>query len=70
MDTKYPNHVFYGWLVDLQKICAEYVLETWHFPNNDIRICLLDMKHSWIKKAFWEVNKKKNSVSLFHFLIQ
>jgi hypothetical protein len=29
------------------------------FPNIDIRICLLDMKHSWTKNAFWDVNKKK-----------
>jgi hypothetical protein len=27
--------------------------------NNDIRICLLDMKHSWNKNAFWELNNKK-----------
>jgi hypothetical protein len=28
-------------------------------PNNVIRICLLDMRRSWIKNAFWSVNKKK-----------
>jgi hypothetical protein len=39
--------VFYLWLVDLQTICAKYWLETWLSLNNDIRICLLDMKHIW-----------------------
>jgi hypothetical protein len=31
--------------------------ETQLFPNNNIRICLLDIKHNWTSKAFWEVNK-------------
>jgi hypothetical protein len=26
---KWPNQLFYVWLVDLQTICAKYVLETW-----------------------------------------
>jgi hypothetical protein len=28
-------------------------------PNNFIRICVLAMKHSWTKSAFWDVNNKK-----------
>jgi hypothetical protein len=28
-------------------------------PNNDIRICLLDMRLSSTKNAFWDVNSKK-----------
>jgi hypothetical protein len=35
------------------------VLKTWFPPNDDIRKCLLDMKHGWTKKAFWDVNNKK-----------
>jgi hypothetical protein len=35
------------------------VPETWLLPNNDICICLLGMRHSWIKNAFWFVNNKK-----------
>jgi hypothetical protein len=42
-------------------------------PNNNIRIFLLNMKHSWTKNAFRNVNKKNdvNGVSLFniHYLI-
>jgi hypothetical protein len=59
MDTNSPNQIFYVSLVDLQKFCAKQGLETWLFPNNDIRICLLDMKYSWTKNAFWDVNNKK-----------
>jgi hypothetical protein len=39
-----------------------FVLNTgWkHFPpNDDIRKCLLDIKHCWTKNAFWDVNNKK-----------
>jgi hypothetical protein len=28
-------------------------------PNNDIRICLFDMRHIWTKNAFWDLNNKK-----------
>jgi hypothetical protein len=58
-DTKRPNQMLYVWLVDLQTICAKYGLETWFSPNDDIRKCLLDMKHGSTKYAFWDVNKKK-----------
>jgi hypothetical protein len=27
-------------------------------PNNDNRICLLGMRHSWTKCAFWDMNNK------------
>jgi hypothetical protein len=65
---KFPSQVFYVWLVDLQPICAKYGLGTWLSPNYDIRICLFDMRHSWTKNAFWDVNKKNyvNGVSLFN----
>jgi hypothetical protein len=68
MDTKCPNEVFYVWLVELQTICAKYGLETWFSPNNDIRSCLLDMKHGTTKNAFWDVNNKNyvSGISLFH----
>jgi hypothetical protein len=56
--TSYPNHVFYYWLVELQAICANRVCKSFS-PNNNIRICLLDMRHSWITNAFWGVNNKK-----------
>jgi hypothetical protein len=39
--------------------CAKQGLETGLSPNNDIRICLLDINHSWNKNAFWDVNNKK-----------
>jgi hypothetical protein len=59
MDTKCPNQVFYVSLVDLQTICAKYWLETWHSPNKNIRIYLLDMKHSWTEVAFWDVKSNE-----------
>jgi hypothetical protein len=67
-DNKCTNQVFYVWLVYLQTICAKQVLETCLSPNNDISICLLNMRHSWTKKAFWDVNNKKRpkSCSSFH----
>jgi hypothetical protein len=46
-------------LIDLQNICAKYKSGNVTFPNQDIHICLLDMKHIWTKNAFWDVNKKK-----------
>jgi hypothetical protein len=46
METKCPNQIFYVWKVDLQTICAKWGLEMWFFPNNDIRICLFDVKNS------------------------
>jgi hypothetical protein len=57
IDTKYPNQVFYVSLVDLQTVLNR----GWKrdSPNNDIRICLLEMRHSWTKNAFWDVNNKK-----------
>jgi hypothetical protein len=58
-DTRYSDQVFYVWLIDLQTICAKYVLETWFSPNDDIRKCLLDVKRGSNKNAFWDVNNKK-----------
>jgi hypothetical protein len=46
-------------IVRIQSICAKYILETWLSPNNDIRTCLHDMRNSWTKNAFWDVNSKK-----------
>jgi hypothetical protein len=44
-------------------ICSLYVLtrrlDSWFIPNHDIRICLLNMSHSWTKNAFWGMNNKK-----------
>jgi hypothetical protein len=59
MGTKRPNQLFYVWLVDLQTICAKYVLETWLFPNKDIEIRLLDMQRSWTKNASWNLKSEK-----------
>jgi hypothetical protein len=69
MGIKYRNHVFYVWLFYLQTICAKYGLETWIFPNGDIRTCLFDMQRSWTKNAFWDVISRNNvnGVNLFHF---
>jgi hypothetical protein len=65
MDTKCPNQVLYDWLV---------LNRGWKrdSPNNDIRICLLDMRHSWTKNDLRDVNYKKwrkwsKFVSLFLF---
>jgi hypothetical protein len=71
--SKYPNQVFYVWMVNLQPICAKYGLDTWFFTIDDFRKCLLDMKHSWPKNAFWDVNNKKwrkwrNFVSLSYLM--
>jgi hypothetical protein len=49
-DTKCPNHVFYVSLVHLQTNCAKYGLETRFSSNNNIRICLLHMRHVWTTK--------------------
>jgi hypothetical protein len=46
-------------IVDLPSICAKYRLETWLYPNDDISKCLFDMKHTWTKNAFWDLNNKK-----------
>jgi hypothetical protein len=66
MDTKCPNQVFS--LVDLKTICAKKRLETWLFPNNDIRKRMLDMKHCWLKTHFetWIIRNDVNGVKLFH----
>jgi hypothetical protein len=31
---------------------AKYGLENWFYPNDDVRKCLLDMKHGWTENAF------------------
>jgi hypothetical protein len=59
MGTKCPYQLFYVWLVDLHTICAKYGLVTRHAPNKGIRKYLFDMKRSWIKNAFFDVNNKK-----------
>jgi hypothetical protein len=59
MGTKYRNHVFYVWLVDLQTNCGKYGLETLTSPNDIIHKCLLDIQRSSINNAFWDVNNKK-----------
>jgi hypothetical protein len=68
METKCPNHVFYVWKVHLKNICAKCGLEMRFFPNNGIRICLFDVKHSWTSNAFWVVSNKKwlKDVRFFH----
>jgi hypothetical protein len=58
-EFKYPNEVFYVWLVELNSICAKYGLETCFTHNDDIRNCLLEMKHRSTKNAFWDVSNKK-----------
>jgi hypothetical protein len=57
-DTKCPSLVFYVWFVDIHTSWTKFVPELWFSPN-DIRKCLLDVKHGWTKNAFWEVNNKK-----------
>jgi hypothetical protein len=65
--NKCPNQEFYLRLFDLQTIWAKYGLETWFSPNDDIRICLIDMKNGSTKNAFWDVKKNDvNGVRLFH----
>jgi hypothetical protein len=59
MDTNCPNQVYHVWLVDVQSISAKLGLETCLSPNNDIRIRLHNVRHSWNKWAFWDVNNKK-----------
>jgi hypothetical protein len=59
MDTKCPNQVYNVWLVDLQTICAKYGLKTWFSPIDDIRKCLLDIKHGSNENAFRDVINKK-----------
>jgi hypothetical protein len=67
MDTKCPNKVFHVWLVDLQAILLN---RSWKIdpPNSDIRIYLLDMRHSWTKTCFetWITWNDVNGVSLIH----
>jgi hypothetical protein len=58
-NTKYPNQLFYVWLVDLQFTCTKYGLETLISRNDDICKCVLDMKHGSNKNAFSVVNNKK-----------
>jgi hypothetical protein len=58
-DYKYPKYEFYVWLVDLQTICAKYVLETWFSTIDDFRKYLFDMKHGWNQNSIWVVNNKK-----------
>jgi hypothetical protein len=59
MENKCPNQLIHVWLFDLQTICAKYKAGNLILPNNDIRLCLLDMKNSWTKKAFWDLTNKK-----------
>jgi hypothetical protein len=40
-------------------ICAKSGLKKWISPNDDIRKCLLVIKHGWTINAFWDVNNKK-----------
>jgi hypothetical protein len=46
-------------LVDQQTTSPTYRLETWFFPNDDIRKYLQDMKLGWTKYSIWNVNNKK-----------
>jgi hypothetical protein len=58
-NTKCTSLVFYDWFVDIHFICTNFGLETWFSPNEDIRRYLIDMKNSWTKYAFCDVNNKK-----------
>jgi hypothetical protein len=68
MNTNGPNQVFYVWLVDTQTICANWGLETWHFRNNYICICLLDRKYCWVKTRFetWITRNDVRGICLFN----
>jgi hypothetical protein len=59
IDTSYPNHVFYFDWSNNNLFVINRVRKPFSSPNNDIRICLLDMRHSWITNAFWDVNNMK-----------
>jgi hypothetical protein len=67
-NTKCLNQGFNVWLVDLQPTCANYGLETWFSPNDNIRKCLTHIMHGSVKNAFWDVNiyKLRNGVILNH----
>jgi hypothetical protein len=56
ISTNCTNDVFYAWLVDLQTICVKYGLETWFFPNDEIRKWLI--WNGWPENASWIVKKK------------
>jgi hypothetical protein len=58
-DTKCPSQVFYDSYVDLYFICTNFGLEIWFSSNDDICKCLIDMKSSWTKYVFWDVNNNK-----------
>jgi hypothetical protein len=61
MVTKYPKQ---------HTICVKDGLEMWFSPNDEIRKCLIDMRHGSIKNAFetWITLNDVNGVSLFHLL--
>jgi hypothetical protein len=54
-----PNVQIKYFMFDLQTTCAKNGLETLFSPHDDIRKCLLDMKHGSTKNAFCVVNNKK-----------
>jgi hypothetical protein len=58
MGTNCPNELF-CFLVDLRTNWAQYGLETWFSPNDDIRVCLLDMQRCWSKKVPCNLNRRK-----------
>jgi hypothetical protein len=55
-------------LADLQTICAKYGLKTLFSPNDEIRKCMLDMKHGSTKNAIWDVINKKLCKFVTNFL--
>jgi hypothetical protein len=47
------------WLIGSSSDCAKYGLKTRISRNDEIRKCLLDMKHGSNKNAFWDVINNK-----------
>jgi hypothetical protein len=56
------------WLVDLHTICAKHSMDTWFSSIDDIRKCLLDIKHGWTKTHFetWITRNDVIGVSSVH----
>jgi DNA-directed RNA polymerase subunit RPC12/RpoP len=68
MGTKYRNHVFYVWLVDLQTIALN---TGWKYDSLQMMIfvCLFAIQRSWFKTRFesWITWNDVNNVNLFLF---
>jgi hypothetical protein len=66
-----PNvqNKYFVWLVDLHTIYGTYKQKTWFHTKNDIRICLVDMRHVWSIKRFLRRVKQEMTKMVFLFHI-